>query len=92
MAGMTNSVPYPYSLDVHPCDRLAGHFRWTIRDRGKLLERAERASPTADEAERHGMKAVERMLRRFPPTARKRPISADAKGRKRRRDPTSSRS
>ena len=22
MAGMTNSVPYPYSLDVHPCDRL----------------------------------------------------------------------
>ena len=62
MAGMTNSVPYPYSLEVQPCDRLAGHFRWTIRDRGKLLERAERASPTADEAERHGMKAIERML------------------------------
>ena len=59
---MSNSATYPYSVEVQPCDKLAGHFRWTIRERGKLMERAERAAPSAEEAEKHGMKALERML------------------------------
>jgi hypothetical protein len=59
---MNNPATYPYSLEVQPCDKPAGHFLWTIREDGRLLERAMRAVPTREEAENTGMKAVERML------------------------------
>jgi hypothetical protein len=59
---MNHSATHPYSLEVQPCDKPAGHFVWTIRENGKLLERAMRAVPTREEAESTGMKAVDRML------------------------------
>ena len=59
---MSNLATYPYSLEVQPCDKLAGHFRWTIREHGKLFERAMRSVPSREEAETSGMKALERML------------------------------
>jgi hypothetical protein len=59
---MNNPATYPYTLDIQPCDKPAGHFLWAIRERGKLVERAMRPSESAEEAERSGLKAIERML------------------------------
>jgi hypothetical protein len=59
---MSTPETYPFTLDVQPCERPPGYFVWTIRERGKLVERSMRPSETAEEAERFGMKAVERML------------------------------
>jgi hypothetical protein len=32
-----------YELEIVPCEKPAGHFRWAIRKSGKLIERSDRA-------------------------------------------------
>jgi hypothetical protein len=59
---MSNSETYPYTIETQPCGKLAGHFWWTIRVHGKLLERSERAIAPIEEAKMRGMKALERMI------------------------------
>jgi hypothetical protein len=59
---MSTSETYPYALEIQPCDKRAGQFWWTIRERGRLLERAMASAPSREEAERSGLKAIERML------------------------------
>jgi hypothetical protein len=38
---MSPEEAYRCTLDVEPCDKPAGHFRWTIRERGKLRQRSD---------------------------------------------------
>jgi hypothetical protein len=38
-SGMSDdNETYPYTLAILPSERLARHFDWTIRRRGKLVE------------------------------------------------------
>ena len=53
---------YPYSLEVFPTERPAGHFQWTIRKRGKLLQRSDRAQPSEDKAREKGQAELERLV------------------------------
>ncbi len=59
---MSTSETYPYALEIQPCDKRPGQFWWTIRERGRLLERAMSSAPSREEAERSGTKAIARML------------------------------
>jgi hypothetical protein len=59
---MSTSETYPYALEILPCEKPAGHYSWTIRERGKLLERSMGPAPSREEAERSGMKAIDRIL------------------------------
>jgi hypothetical protein len=59
---MTNST-HPYTLEVLPAARPAGHFQWTIRRAGTLIQRSDRAHPSEDAARKNGMTEVERKLR-----------------------------
>ena len=48
---MSTSETYPYALEIQPCDKRPGQFWWTIRERGRLLERAKSSAPTREEAD-----------------------------------------
>ena len=55
MAGMTDVNPtYPFTLDIHPCAKPAGHFAWAIRKHGKLLERSDRPHHSEHSARQRG--------------------------------------
>lgn len=58
---MTNGT-YPYTLDIVPNPRLAGHFDWIIRKHGKLLQRSDRPQRSEAEARKAGEKEVERQF------------------------------
>ena len=51
---------YPYTLEVQPCDKPAGHFRWAIRKHGRLVERSDRPYPSGQSAREKGQAALER--------------------------------
>ena len=52
--GMSHEEAYPYTLVVQPCDRPAGHFRWIIRESGKLLQRSDRLHASEQAALKSG--------------------------------------
>jgi hypothetical protein len=39
---MNDNPNYPYTFEVLPCAKPAGHFGWAIRRNGRLLERSDR--------------------------------------------------
>jgi hypothetical protein len=59
----TDNPNYPFTLEIESCAKPAGHFAWTIRRHGKLLERSDRPSPSADAARKRGEEALERQIR-----------------------------
>ena len=54
---------YPFTLEVLPCERPAGHFQWAIRKHGKRVERSDRVHPSERSARDQGQSALERQLR-----------------------------
>lgn len=62
MGSMTNTATHPYSLDIFPCEAPAGHYRWTIRKHGKLLQRSDRPHPSERSARERGEAELERHL------------------------------
>jgi hypothetical protein len=61
-APMNTETTYPYSLEVSPCERPAGHFHWAIRKRGKLIQRSDRAHPSEDKTREKGQAELERLF------------------------------
>jgi hypothetical protein len=53
---------YPFTLEIQPCAKPAGHFAWAIRKHGKLLERADRPHPSERSARERGEAALERQI------------------------------
>jgi hypothetical protein len=51
-----------YSLEVLPCDQIAGYFTWAIHENRRLFQSCDRPLPTQEMAERHGMAALNRMF------------------------------
>ena len=49
-----------YELEIVPCEKPAGHFRWAIRKSGKLIERSDRAHGSERLARENGQAALER--------------------------------
>ena len=62
MGCMTNQATYPYTLEVGPAKRPAGHFLFAIRHQGKLLQRSDRSYPTEEEAQKRGLAEIEKLL------------------------------
>ena len=63
-SGMSDdTVTDPYTLTISPSERLAGHFDWTIRRDGKLVERSDRPHPSERSARESGQASLERQLR-----------------------------
>lgn len=60
---MLEKVPHPYSIDVSPLAKPAGHFQWAIRKSGKLSERSDRPHRSEAKAHESAMEAVERALK-----------------------------
>jgi hypothetical protein len=58
---MSHESAYPYTLDIQPCDRPVGHFRWIIRERGKLLQRSDRAHHSEEAALKSGRSELARI-------------------------------
>jgi hypothetical protein len=58
---MSNDT-YPYTLDIIPSAKPAGHFDWAIRKHGKLVQRSDRAQPTEDAARKRGLAEIERQF------------------------------
>ncbi len=59
---MSTDTTYPYSLEISPSERPDGHFFWSIRERGKLLQRSDRAFATEQIARKRGEAELERLL------------------------------
>ena len=52
-----------YELEIVPCEKPAGHFRWAIRKSGKLIERSDRAHGSERLARENGQAALERQYK-----------------------------
>lgn len=59
---MSENSTHPYTLDVS--ERPGGHFQWTIRERGKLLQRSDRSHPSERDARQKGEAALESLFAR----------------------------
>ena len=59
---MNIDMTYPYSLEITPTERPEGHFLWAIRDRGKLIQRSDRAFANEQAARKRGEAELERLL------------------------------
>jgi hypothetical protein len=58
---MSIDQTYPYSLEVFPAEKPAGHYQWAIRERGRLLQRSDRAHPSEEKARQKGEAELERL-------------------------------
>lgn len=58
----TETTTYPYTLDVMPCEKPAGHFQWTLRRHGKLIQRSDRPHQSEKKARENGLAEIERLL------------------------------
>ena len=54
-ARMSDEKTYPYTLDVVPSKTKPGQFEWTIRERGKLIQRSDRLLGSEKAARKSGM-------------------------------------
>jgi len=59
---MSTAPNYPYSLDVFPCEKPSGYFQWTIRERGKLVQRSDRPHLSESKAYEKGQAELERLF------------------------------
>ncbi|HYF56204.1 MAG TPA: hypothetical protein VEA41_18260 [Salinarimonas sp.] len=60
---MIDNPHHPYTLEISPLERPAGHHGWAIRKHGKLLERSDRPHHSEGSARRKGEEALERQIR-----------------------------
>ena len=51
-----------YTLEVQPSRRTEGAYEWAIRDRGKLIQRADRVERSEQAARRRGEEALDRIV------------------------------
>ena len=51
----------PYTLEVQPNPRSQGHWLWTIRPHGKLLQRSDRKHESEGKARRDAEEVIERL-------------------------------
>ena len=58
-----NDNIHPYTLEVLPVEKPAGHFHWAIRKHGKLLQRSDRPQATEIDARKRGMAEIEKIFR-----------------------------
>lgn len=58
-----DNATHPYSLEIVPAKKPAGHFEWTIRKHGKLVERSDRPQSSERSAKEKGQAALERQFR-----------------------------
>nr|WP_091982156.1 hypothetical protein [Methylobacterium sp. 13MFTsu3.1M2] len=56
---MTADVPHPYSVTIEPLKKPEGHFGWSLRRSGKLIERSDRAFTTEFKAFENALRAIE---------------------------------
>ncbi|GJD47433.1 hypothetical protein OPKNFCMD_0141 [Methylobacterium crusticola] len=68
---MTENSTHPYTIEIAPLERPAGHFQWSIRKNGKLIERSDRPHLTAEKARESALAAVERAFRSASDTRRR---------------------
>ena len=54
---------HPYTVDIVPCEKPAGHFRWAIRRSGKLIERSDRPHYSEQSARERAEEAIQRQFR-----------------------------
>ena len=59
---MSTRKPARYTLEVEPSKRSPGTCEWTIRERGKVLQRSNRVHRSEGGARRHGEQELERVL------------------------------
>ncbi len=59
---MIREETYPYTLEVHPCAKPEGYFRWLIRERGKLFLRLDKPHPSQKAALESGRAELERII------------------------------
>jgi hypothetical protein len=55
-------VPYPYTVQVLPSAKPAGHFDWMIRKHGKLVERSDRPQTSQEAARKRAISAIDRQF------------------------------
>jgi hypothetical protein len=60
---MEENATRPFTLEVLPSEKPAGHFHWVIRKNGKLAERSDRSYPSEKAARERGEAALERAVR-----------------------------
>lgn len=60
---MSDPVPHPYAIEVLPLAKPEGHFQWTIRRSGQLIERSDRPHRSEAKAHESAMEAIERATR-----------------------------
>jgi len=59
---MSTDQTYPYTLEVFPTEKPAGHFQWAIRKRGRLIQRSDRSHPSESKAREKGQAELEGLL------------------------------
>jgi hypothetical protein len=59
---MSDKATYPYTLEVIPAPKPAGHYQWAIRRRGKLVQRSDRAYGGEYDARKRGLAEIEKLL------------------------------
>jgi hypothetical protein len=59
---MSDKATYPYTLDVTPAQKPAGHFHWAIRRNGKLVQRSDRAYVGESSARERGLTEIQKLL------------------------------
>lgn len=58
-----NKDPDPrYTVEVQPSKRTYGAFEWGIRNRGKLVQRADRVERSEQAARKRGEQALDRII------------------------------
>jgi uncharacterized protein (DUF2249 family) len=62
MGRMSDAETYPYTLEVTASKTKPGQFEWTIRERGKLIQRSDRLHGSEKAARKSGMAEIERKL------------------------------
>ena len=58
----TTNPTHPYTVEVFPTQKPAGHFSWAIRRHGKLIERSDRPIPSERSAQEKAQAALERQF------------------------------
>ena len=51
-----------YTLEVQPSKRTDGAYEWAIRDRGKLIQRADRVERSEQAARKRGEEALDHIV------------------------------
>jgi hypothetical protein len=59
---MNTEPMYPYSVEALSCEKPAGHFQWSIRERGRLIQQSDRPHPSENKAREKEQSELERLF------------------------------